>query len=92
VRCVRGWQLVRRDSRTEERGGRGGVLPGRSGREELNRCRGELEEVTATFDGHAGRCLGADAKQANQPNKLVSSQVYTMQTTKQLGIVLVGAG
>jgi hypothetical protein len=53
-----------------------------------------LEQVVVgvTFDGHAGRCLGADAKQANQPNKLVSSQVYTMQTTKQLGITLVGAG
>ena len=49
---------VRRDGRAEERGGRGGVLPGRRGREEdeqrdeqePGRRRGELEEATAAWE------------------------------------------
>ena len=42
---------MRRDSHVEERGGRGGVLPGRHRREaELDRRRGELQEVTAALE------------------------------------------
>lgn len=48
---------MRRDGRAEERGGRGGVLPGRRGREEdeqreeqePRRRRGELQEATAAW-------------------------------------------
>lgn len=58
---------VRSDGRVEERGGRGGVLPGRRGREEdeqrkeqePGRRRGELEEATAAWErvGVAARHL-----------------------------------
>lgn len=60
-------QRVRSDGRVEERGGRGGVLPGRRGREEdeqrkeqePGRRRGELEEATAAWErvGVAARHL-----------------------------------
>jgi len=54
---VGGRQRVRRDGRAEERGGHGGVLLGRGGREEdeqreeqePGRRRGELEEATAAW-------------------------------------------
>jgi hypothetical protein len=76
------------------------LLRRRDREEELDRHRGELEDCSvgtcgsgcAIFGGHAVAASERMQKQANQPNKHVSSQTCTMKTTKQLRISLVGAG